>query len=67
MGAGVAFARRAVQDVAMVVLSVVGSVAEFAPGLKAAMGCVVAELETSFAMGGGLFADVFAEGGSFSE
>jgi len=51
----------------VVVFGVLGFVAKFASSLKAAVGCVVAELEASFAGSGGVFADVFAEGTSFSK
>ena len=51
----------------MVVFGVVDLVAEFAPGLEAAVGCVVAELQASFTVGGGIFPDVFAEGAPFPE
>jgi len=44
MGTGFAFSCRAVYDVAVVVFGVVGFMAEFAPGLKTAVGCVVSEL-----------------------
>ena len=51
----------------MVVFGVLGFVAIFASSLEAAVGCVEAALEASFAMSGGVFADVFAEGPSFSK
>jgi len=51
----------------VVVFGVVGFLTKLAPGLKAAVGRVVAELWAPFAVGAGVFANVSAEGASFPE